>query len=66
VRSVVREVSSWLRLQEDIIQRVPSAAAVLEAFETFKARVAERRLAALDRSNWSDILEAAYETVPRL
>jgi hypothetical protein len=66
VRSVVREVSSWLRLQEDIIPRVPSAAAVLDAFETFKIRVGERRQAALDRSNWPDILEAAYETVPRL
>jgi hypothetical protein len=51
VRSVVREVSSWLRLQEDIIQPVPSAAAVLDAFETFKAQVSARRQAALDRSN---------------
>jgi hypothetical protein len=66
VRSVVREVSSWLRMQDDIIQPVPSAAAVLDAFEAFKAQVSERRRAALDRSNWSDILEAAYETVPRL
>jgi hypothetical protein len=38
----------------------------IEAFDLFKAQVSKRSRAALDRSNWSDILEAAYETVPRL
>ena len=66
IRSVVREVSSWLQLQEDVIQPVRMASAVLEGFALFQNKVAERRQAALDRSNWPDILQAAYETVPRL
>ena len=62
--SVIREVYSWLRLQEDAIFPTPTAQAIWKAFASFKAEVVLRQQSALGRSIWPDILNAAAITVP--
>ncbi|MBV9224906.1 MAG: hypothetical protein JOY85_12795, partial [Acidobacteriaceae bacterium] len=64
VRSVVREVASWLLLQEDLVRPVPSASAILSAFAKFELELAQRRCEALDKLTWPDILGAASATLP--
>jgi hypothetical protein len=64
VETVIREVSAWLRLQEDAIEPAPSALQIYQAFSSFKSQVVDLRLKALEKELWPDLLLAAYRTVP--
>lgn len=64
VESIVREVSAWLRLQEDAIEPAPSALQIYQAFATFRNQVANLRSKALERESWADLLLAASNSVP--
>lgn len=64
VESVIREVSAWLRLQEDAVEPAPSALRIYGAFAEFRNQVADLRLRALEKESWADLLLVAYRTVP--
>lgn len=62
---MIREVSAWLRLQDDVVESAPSAISILEAFGLFRQLVGELKAAALERESWADLLLASYKAVPR-
>ena len=64
IESVIREVSAWLRLQEDAIDPAPSALRIYQSFASFRGQVADLRADALEKDTWADLLLAAYRTVP--
>lgn len=64
VESVIREVSAWLRLQDDAIEPAPSASQIYGVFGTFRNQVASLRSEALEKESWADLLLAASKTVP--
>lgn len=64
VESVIREVSAWLRLQDDAIEPAPSASQIYGAFGAFKGQVATLRSEALEKESWADLLLAASKCVP--
>lgn len=66
VPSVIREVSGWLQLQEEVIRPTPPARAILGSFPQFRADLEALRSAALGRINWPEIVLAARRTAPRL
>jgi hypothetical protein len=63
--SVIREVSAWLRLQENVIDPAPSALQIHSAFDKFCNQVGNLRTAALDKESWPDLMLATHHTVPR-
>jgi hypothetical protein len=65
VESVIREVSAWLRLQENVIESPPSALQIYQAFAGFQSQVSHLRSEALEKESWADLLLAASRTVPR-
>jgi hypothetical protein len=62
---IIREVSAWLRLQEDVTRPAPSALHIHTAFERFCNRVGSLRTAALEKESWADLLLATHETIPK-
>ena len=64
VESVIREVSAWLRLQEDFTEPQPSALQIYQAFAPFRARVSNLRSETLEKESWADLLRVASRTVP--
>src|SRR6266705_683569 len=64
VRSVIREVSAWLRTLEDVLDPVPSALKIFENFPSFRSQLADLRTEALNKDTWADVLLAASRTVP--
>jgi hypothetical protein len=64
VESVIREVSSWLKLQEDVTEPVPSALRIYQAFATFQTQVAGLRSEALEKESWADLVQAASRFAP--
>lgn len=66
VLSVIREVSAWLQLQDEVIRPAPPARTILDAFPQFRAELEGLRTAALGRINWPEIVLAARRTAPRL
>ena len=65
-QSVLREVSAWLRMQEDVIQPPPLPSLVLGRLPQFQAEIEQVRQATLNRLNWGDLVSAAEHTVARL
>jgi hypothetical protein len=64
VESVIREVSAWLRVQEDAIEPAPSALQIYQAFAEFRQQVLSLHTEALEKESWADLLLAASKTVP--
>lgn len=64
VKSVIREVCSWLPLQEDTILPYPSAVQIFKAFPLFRKEVSHLHSQALGKHSWADLLLAASRTVP--
>ena len=65
VSSVIREVSAWLRLQEDSIDPAPSALDIFKSFDSFGQKVIDLQTAAMEKEAWADLVLASYQTVPR-
>ena len=65
VESVIREVSAWILLQDDVVEPSPSALDIFNAFGSFTQLAGELQTAALERESWDDILFASYKTAPR-
>jgi hypothetical protein len=65
VASVIREVSAWLKIQDDAIETPPSALRIHHRFTVFKQEVAALRTEALEKEIWADLLLAASRTVPQ-
>jgi hypothetical protein len=65
VSSIVREVSAWLRTQDDVLETVPSAKNILQSFPSFRNELANLRMEALEKETWADVLLAASKSVPR-
>jgi hypothetical protein len=64
VESVIREVSAWLRVQEDVVGSPPSALDIFNSFGRLAALTAEMQTAALQRESWADLLLASYKAAP--
>ena len=60
-----REVSAWLRTQDDVLDPVPSAKNILQSFPSFRNELANLRIEALEKETWADVLLAASKSVPR-
>ena len=65
VFSIIREVSAWLRTQDDVLDPVPSAKNILQSFPSFQNELANLRVEALEKETWADVLLAASKSVPR-
>ena len=65
VESVIREVSAWLRLQEDVVAFPPTALEIFKSFGTLQQSYEELQVASLQRESWADLLPASYKAVPR-
>ena len=65
VASIIREVSAWLRTQDDVLDPVPSAMNILQSFPTFRNELASLRIEALQKETWADVLLAASNNVPK-
>jgi hypothetical protein len=65
VSSIIREVSAWLRTQDDVLDPVPSAKNILQSFPAFRNELANLRIEALEKETWADVLLAASKSVPR-
>ena len=56
VASIIREVSAWLRTQDDVLDPVPSAKNILQNFPSFRNEHANLRIEALEKETWADVL----------
>ena len=65
VESVIREVSAWLHIQDDVIDPAPSALRINQSFAVFVQQVATLRAEALEKEAWADLLLVADRTVPQ-
>lgn len=65
VSSIIREVSAWLRTQDDVLDPVPSAKKILQSFTSFQNELENLRIEALEKETWANILLAASKSVPR-
>lgn len=65
VKSVIREVSAWLKTLDEVLPPVPSALKIFENFPAFREQLANLRTEALNKDTWSDVLSAASQTVPK-
>lgn len=61
--SIIREVASWLRGQEDTKAPYLPALRVYQLYPAFMDDVRRLEREALGRSNWIDILDAAKRAV---
>ena len=66
VSSIIREVSAWLRTQDDVLDPVPSAKNILQSFPSFRNELANLRIEALEKETWADVLLAVSKSVPVL
>jgi len=62
VDSVIREVSAWLRLQEDVVEVAPSALDIFRSFGRFQQCVSELQVASLQKESWADLILACRRT----
>jgi hypothetical protein len=65
VDSVIREVSTWLRLQDDVVASPPSAFDIFNSFTMLRQSYDELQAASLQRGSWADLLLACYKAAPR-
>jgi hypothetical protein len=65
VASIIREVSAWLRMQDDVLDPVPWAKNILQRFPSFRNELANLRIEALEKETWADVLLAASYSVPK-
>ncbi len=65
IESVIREVSSWLQLQEDADERPPSILQIYHAFPAFRTQVDTLRLEALGKESWANLLQTASKAAPK-
>jgi hypothetical protein len=65
VASIIREVSAWLRTEDDALDPVPSAKNILQSFPSFRNELANLRIEALEKETWADVLLAASNSVPK-
>jgi hypothetical protein len=64
VPSIIREVSAWLRTQEDVLDPAPSALQIFQSFAHYRRQLVDMQAAALEKQNWTDVVSAADRTVP--
>ena len=64
VSSIIREVSAWLRTQEDVLDPVPSPLQIFQSFAYYRSQLVDLQAAALDKQTWADVVSAASRTVP--
>jgi hypothetical protein len=64
--SVIREVYSWLKTLDEVVNPQPGAPAIVAALPSFQKKIADRKDAALGKSIWADVLTAALEAAPKV
>lgn len=64
--SVVREVYSWLKTLDEVVNPQPVGPAIVAALPVFKRKIADRKDNALGKSIWADVLTAALEAAPKV
>ena len=64
--TVVREVYSWLKTLDEVVNPQPGAPSIVSALPSFEAKIAARKSDALGKSIWADVLTAALEAAPKV
>ncbi|MBV8630666.1 MAG: hypothetical protein JOZ83_07065 [Silvibacterium sp.] len=64
--SVIREVYSWLKTLDEVVNPQPNAPDIVTAFPSFQRKIADRKNNALGKSIWADVLTAALEAAPKV
>jgi len=64
--SVVREVYSWLKTLDEVVNPQPGGPAIVAALPAFQRKIADSKDNALGKSIWADILTAALEAAPKV
>lgn len=65
-QSIVREVYSWLKTLDEVVNPQPSGPAIVGALPVFEGEIAYRKDNALGKSIWADVLTAALEAAPKV
>ncbi len=65
VEPVMREVSAWLRIQDDVVDFPTSALDIFSPFGSLTAWIAEMQNTALQRESWADLLLASCKAEPK-
>ena len=65
-QSVIREVYSWLKTLDEVVNPQPDGPAIVAALPAFQKKLDDRRNAALGKSIWADVLATALEAAPKV